>query len=287
MKFEAYKAVRRFSVWAVKVIALVFLGVVTYRIANCHPNIDFSKFDFSDLLALIMALFAIGLSVAFYFKSTDTSNQFYDNTYKFTEDTAKILGRIEAGFGERLRHMDEGYNLLTNRIDKLKVAEESQVEEIEQQQEIVKDKDKQYEQAMNELLQKSKIEANEKEKLRTQLQKAEEEKANAQGRLHALEADRMSMLEQLKRLNRRAMGSNELGEFHSIIRQIISEPFIKRLIQAFLHGDNSKLDDIASIIKKQYPEYTTLLKESGFMDSNGKLTSKGLEAIIEAYQRHC
>jgi len=65
--------------------------------------------DTSTLLSLLLALFSVALSALFYFKATDTSNAFYDNTYKFTKEIAELLVKIESGFGEKLRHLDEGY----------------------------------------------------------------------------------------------------------------------------------------------------------------------------------
>src|ERR1051326_1980056 len=49
-----------------------------------HP-VPFSLQDlrFSDLLALLLSLFAIALSVAFYFKANETANDFYHNSYQF------------------------------------------------------------------------------------------------------------------------------------------------------------------------------------------------------------
>ncbi|OQB81233.1 MAG: hypothetical protein BWX88_04318 [Planctomycetes bacterium ADurb.Bin126] len=66
---------------------------------------------------MILALFAIGMSVAFYFKTTDSSNQFYDNIYNFTQKTSEILGRIEERFGERLKHLDEGYGRIQSQFE--------------------------------------------------------------------------------------------------------------------------------------------------------------------------
>lgn len=82
--------------WLRIVLALGFSGVLIYRLATAPFSIDLTGFNFNDLLALLLALFSIGLSVAFYFKATETSNEFYDNTYRFTKDISEILGRIEA-----------------------------------------------------------------------------------------------------------------------------------------------------------------------------------------------
>ena len=68
--------------------------------------------DFPTLLSLLLALFSVALAALFYFKATETSNTFYDNTYKFTRDIAQLLAKMESGFGERLKHLDEGYSSL-------------------------------------------------------------------------------------------------------------------------------------------------------------------------------
>ena len=99
------------------VVALIV--VVVWKLLVSEVRVDLSSFSFNDVLALVLALFSVGLSVAFYFKANDASNQFYDNTYKFTKEMSEILGRIEAGFGERLRHLDEGYSGMRDRLEKL------------------------------------------------------------------------------------------------------------------------------------------------------------------------
>ncbi|TOB71819.1 hypothetical protein CGJ99_23875, partial [Vibrio parahaemolyticus] len=53
--------------------------------------------------------FSVALAALFYFKATETSNQFYDNTYKFTKQIAELLVKMESGFGEKLNKLDEGY----------------------------------------------------------------------------------------------------------------------------------------------------------------------------------
>jgi len=89
------------------IIALII--IISWKLLNSDITINIKEFGFSDLISLILAIFAMSLSIAFYFKANETSNLFYDNVYKFTKDTSEILGRIEAGFGEKLRHINEGY----------------------------------------------------------------------------------------------------------------------------------------------------------------------------------
>lgn len=107
------------------------VGLLAWKIIV--TPIGFEPFRANDILALVLALFSIGLSVAFYFKATDVSNKFYDNMYSFTKGTSEILGRIEAGFGERLRHLDEGYAGLMGSFAKRDPAATMQAVAVEQE----------------------------------------------------------------------------------------------------------------------------------------------------------
>ena len=101
--------------WWVKSIALLAVtGVFCYKVIQTPINM---QFDFPSFLALLLALFSVGLAAMFYFKATDSSNAFYDNTYKYTRDIAELLVRIESGFGEKLRHLDEAYTGMQDRFD--------------------------------------------------------------------------------------------------------------------------------------------------------------------------
>jgi len=106
------------------------------------------QFDFSTFLSLTLALFSVALAAMFYFKATDTSNVFYDNTYKFTQEIASLLVKIESGFGEKLSHLDEAYRGMNERFDKfprniqqIEAAKEELEQKEKQLAEIKQDKD--------------------------------------------------------------------------------------------------------------------------------------------------
>lgn len=163
--------------WFKFIVGLLFAGLLVYKLAVSNLTFDFSKFDFNALLALLLSLFAIALSVAFYFKATDTSNLFYDNTYKFTKEISEILGRIEAGFGERLRHLDEGYSGLVNKFDngfsEQNIKETK--EEIEKEKLKLKKEIQERNNILNSLIEKAQLEQHEKEQIRKQLKEKEVE----------------------------------------------------------------------------------------------------------------
>lgn len=161
--------------WFKLISGILILILILYKLAISEWNFDFTKFDFNALLALLLSLFAIALSVAFYFKATDTSNLFYDNTYKFTKEISEILGRIEAGFGERLRHLDEGYSGLVNKFDngfyEQNIKETK--EEIEKEKQKLKQEIEERNQILNSLIEKAQLEQHQKEEIRKQLKEKE------------------------------------------------------------------------------------------------------------------
>lgn len=93
--------------------------VVAVRIAFAKTTIDLSGFNFTDLLSLILALSAVALSAAFYFKADESARSFYNNTYHFTKEVSEILGRIEAGFGKQLEYINQSYVGLNDKIDRI------------------------------------------------------------------------------------------------------------------------------------------------------------------------
>ncbi|SBS32257.1 hypothetical protein MAQ5080_02208 [Marinomonas aquimarina] len=99
--------------WVKAISTLAIVGVFSYKVYLTPINLTV---DFPTLLSLLLALFSVALAALFYFKATETSNTFYDNTYNFTKDIAQLLVKIESGFGERLRNLDEGYTSMRDSL---------------------------------------------------------------------------------------------------------------------------------------------------------------------------
>lgn len=88
----------------IKDIALAVIAVIiAYKLFNLEPAFDFTKLSATDLVALILAVFAVSLSAAFYFAASNSSAKFYDNMHKFTKDTSVILGQLT----EQLKSLDK------------------------------------------------------------------------------------------------------------------------------------------------------------------------------------
>ncbi len=147
------------------VVLLCLLVVVTWKLINSNISITLESFSFTDLLSVLLAFFAIALSAAFYFKATDTSNQFYDNSYKFTKEMSEILGRIEAGFGEKLKHIDDGYIGLRDKFDKMPFNFQEAEKKKEEEEEHIREQETERDRIISSLLEKAKLDEKEKEDL--------------------------------------------------------------------------------------------------------------------------
>lgn len=180
------------------VVILAFFGVLSIKIFGMDLSLDIKEFTFTDLLSMLVAFFAIALSIAFYFKATDTSNRFYDNSYAFTREVSEILGRIEAGFGERLRHLDEGYSGIRDKFDRLPFDNTQTNEELEKEKAEIEKKEKEQQDLLEDLAKRAKLAETEKQELFTHMKKVSEELEEARRetrrlqrniRLHSVDND--------------------------------------------------------------------------------------------------
>ena len=165
-------------------VIISITSAIVYRLFTVHVNL---QFDFSAFLSLLLALFAIGLSALFYFKTTETSNAFYDNTHKFTREVSQILGRIEASFGERLKHLDEGYTGLRDKFENLPF-DLSKARELEKEEKKeVEKKEAEYDALLNNLAERAQLAENEKNELFDNLKQTQKELAYAKNELKCLQ----------------------------------------------------------------------------------------------------
>jgi hypothetical protein len=130
-------------------VVIVFLCIMIYK----------NNFSMENLLSLLLAFFSIFISVFFYFKASDTSNKFYDNSYSFMKDISVTLGKIEERFGEKLNNLNDKISHIS--AEKEVKSEELQSTEDEKQAII------------NELIEKSKLKEEEKENFKNRLRKKE------------------------------------------------------------------------------------------------------------------
>jgi hypothetical protein len=162
---------------------------MAWKLLSAEVKIDLASFSFNDFLALVLALFSVALSVAFYFKANEASNQFYDNTYKFTKEMSEILGRIEAGFGERLRHLDEGYSGMRDRLDKLPHYGATP-SDVKKEEDEIKRKEAEQRALIEDLARKAKLAEHEKQALFDNLSQKNDELEQARMELRQMQESR-------------------------------------------------------------------------------------------------
>lgn len=255
------------------ILIVLLVAIVGWRILNAELKVDLSAFSFTDLLALIMSLFSIWLSVAFYFKATDASGQFYDNTYRFTKEMSEILGRIEAGFGERLRHIDEGYAGIRERFDRLPSYGKVTKDEVQKEEEEVRKKEKEQHDLLEELTQRAKLAEHEKQSFLQALSQTTDELEQARVELRRLKAN-----------SRRS--NSDLSESRGVIRYIA-----QRIREATPPGADAKspqlsIQGIFESIANELPRGAIQdLERYDLLDESGNLTRDAMMRIRTEMRR--
>lgn len=279
---QAVSNLKSLTSGGIRLSLVILFSVVAWRIAWSNFSLDLSKFDFSDLLAMILAIFAMGMSVAFYFKSTDSSNQFYDNIYNFTQKTSEILGRIEERFGERLKHLDEGYGRIQSQFDGISRSPseiQEKVKETEGKEEKEKEKleetNKRMQQLMETLAQRAKLEQREKEEFYAKMQELESEKDLAQMRIREIEEDRNSMRHQLMMMEEGLMEEAPELLHHPLIMEILHQPEMRELLWGGLPAQI--LQRHSRRFMERFPEeQLERLRDAGVINKRNEVTPAGV-----------
>ncbi|MFN7122302.1 MAG: hypothetical protein ACK4NM_09750 [Hydrogenophaga sp.] len=252
-------------------VALVV--VVAWKLINADFKFDLASFSFTDFLALVLALFSVALSVAFYFKANDASNQFYDNTYKFTKEMSEILGRIEAGFGERLRHLDEGYSGMRDRLDKLPQYGATP-SDVKKEEEEIERKESEQRALIEDLARKAKLAEHEKQALFANLAQKHEELEQARAELRQMQASRHA-------------GSAEMSKSRSVARYVAHQ--LKRSLPPEERAAPITSTKIRALFSRNRAEIADGaiedMKQLDLIDSGENLTMEGSMLVRREWAR--
>lgn len=252
------------------IVILCLIAVVTWKLFDSEITISIKEFTFTDLLSIFVSFFAIALSIAFYFKATDTSNRFYDNSYKFTKEISEILGRIEAGFGEKLKHIDEGYAGIRDRFDQIPFDANKAKEEIEAEKEEIEKKKKEQNELLENLAKRAQLAENEKQELFRQMERTSKE-------LDSAKSD-------LRRMQRNVI-SHEATSFSPDVKRKALGYLVDKIESEIPPGledgvSMRMLREIFSNIKDDiHPEALNDLAITGIIDDDGELTRRGMENL--------
>lgn len=257
------------------VCTILFVFGLSLKIYNMTIAVNV---DFPTLLSLVLALFSVALSALFYFKATETSNTFYDNTYKFTRDTAQLLAKMESGFGERLRNLDEGYSSMRGYIQngfstkpgdepditaaKLRAEKEEMQKVVDERNKIVKD-----------LIERSQLEAEEKQKIFDMLKEKESELADLQKEVTKLHNRRTIDRVRMRAESGDAVHTRLLADLQGYTKHKVlgvmggAERVAKRTILSVKRMFDNSRDDFAN-------RFLQDMKVAGYWDEDG-LTKEG------------
>lgn len=168
--------------WVQGICTVLFVFFVLLKFYNSTFQVDFST-----LLSILLAIFSIWLSATFYFKATETSNLFYQNTYVHSKDIATLLAKIESGFGEKLNSLNANY---LNMMDIIQIPfeknEKIEIEMTKRNDEVDKLKTSLSE-IINNILEKTDLGDQEREHIKSELRDKEEQLKEAEKNVLDLE----------------------------------------------------------------------------------------------------
>ncbi|MCS6173222.1 hypothetical protein G7A68_01955 [Shewanella baltica] len=266
--------------WVKAISTLVVVGVFSYKVYVTPIALTV---DFPTLLSLLLALFSVALAALFYFKATDTSNTFYDNTYNFTKDIAQLLVKMESGFGERLRNLDEGYSSMRDSLqhyyEKPGVDVETTKKKIETEKSEMEKVVQERNQIIETLIERSSLQQEERSAITEQLKEKEIELSEAQKEL-----SRMSKRLLMERMEKKRL-RNESFDFDSgavgfTRSHVLPKLGIERIIEAPRSYIQKRFDSMANELPRGYIED---LEREGLFE-NG-LTTRGYHLLKELADR--
>jgi chromosome segregation ATPase len=269
---------------------LLVTVALLYKVVTSPLEFDLSNFDFSDFLALVLAVFAIWLSIALYHRGSEVANRFYHEMHMFTSRTAEILGNIQGSFGEALRHIGE-------RVDRMPIDVEQTEADITamqaEKEAIAKAKDEiesQRQKIIEEFSKRAPVEhqrAVEVEKFARQLEettKSLEEKERelraVTNQMEAMRADAQVQMQDLKKeLARRDVERGSVlsyladGNRHAVA-------LLSRRLPNLTRANRSEADQLLSAaLQGSSDESRDRLRRAGLLTSDDKFTDAGLYLV--------
>jgi hypothetical protein len=254
------------------IAGFILTAVLAVKIVLADFSQMFASFQFNDLLSLLLALFSIAIAIVFYLKATETSNAFYDNSYKFTKEMSEILGRIEAGFGERLRHLDEGYAGVRERLDKMPVDTAKTEKKIEKEKELVERVERERQAIFESLAQRARLEQKEKEELFKKLKQQEE--------------DLISARRDLTRLQRKLVTQDQISGFDVTgvpqhVLNLLNNHILDAIPPGYFQHRSSRMINsrFQRLIEGAPDDLLLMLREYGIIDYENDLTPRGIHML--------
>ncbi len=257
-------------------LAFATVGVILYKVATSNLSFEASSLDTTDVLSVILAIFAVALSVMFYFKGSEESSKFYNNSYQFTKEISELLGRIEAGFGEKLRHIDDGYSTIGKRLDDVLALRAQATERLKEEEEEVESASIDRDEIISALLEKANVSEEERQRIRAELEEKEKELSYARKQA-------MRYRTQVRELERATITridvDPELDTYLRITGEIIG---FDHMVKAPISWLNRRMKDQLPHLPSDYVE---VMARNSLLDSEGNLTEEG-RIVIKRWASH-
>ncbi len=258
-------------------VVIVLTAVLAYKMVTTPCSL---QFDFAAFLSLLLALFSVGLAALFYFKATDTSNTFYNHTYRFTKEIAELLVRIESSFGEKLDHLDQGYKVMQEHMDRLpqrfnvKDAEKELKAEEKELKKALAEREKLIEQ----LATKAQLRDEEKEQFIAQLDEREKALSDARREM-ALLRHRLRRAEALRQ--RVSLSSHRKLDTEMV--SYLKNNVIDQLEREYVtRAPSSRINRRFQAIRDELPErFIQDMEAHGLIDGDGDLAPQAIEILKE------
>jgi len=253
-----------------ELVVTAFVAVIAYKLLGANLSFDFTKLSPTDLVALLLAVFSVGLSAAFFFAATGSSSKFYDNMHKFTKDTSVILGQLT----EKLKNLDKSQHEVKERFDRLYTpeskADDEAIAERERQKESKVNEDRDdLKNTIESWLEKYQIDAQEKEKFKAVISAKEEQLSQSLKQLSELQSEQKG--KSYKRVKShisfivRESIMHEITDFESVVARVLRGS-----------GESRFKQDLVDAGLLDHPSSTEI----------ENLTEDGLAIINEAYHRN-
>lgn len=217
-------------------VLLIVLAYLAFSFISGKIGISFGTkaLTASEIISILLAFFAILLSAAFYYMSTQQSNLFYHNVHQFTKDTSEILGRLDeqvkniGGKQTELRDTFEKNYTYNKQNSSLEKKEAKIAEELEKKEENLKEKEKNINETVDTLIEKIKFESEEeKKKLKSDLERERKEILALRSEMKE-KSDVIGIIQKVRRYTKRIILSRSREEITNrrpvvIFREILNE----------------------------------------------------------------
>ncbi|MBI2512728.1 MAG: hypothetical protein HYV96_12180 [Opitutae bacterium] len=258
--------IRYIKVCATVALSGSVIAVFLYKVGTSNIGFNASNLSTTDVLSILLALFSVALSVMFYFKGSEESAQFYNHSYTFTKDISQVLGRIEAGFGERLRHLDENYSDVRDRLDGVKVERSKAVEKVKEEEKDVKAAVAERDGLIAQLMERANLGVEEKNAIQQKLAEKEKE----------LDYAKRQLFDYRRRLEELEQAPSDMLAISDDLRAALRE---LSLTVERTHFLRAPLGWLSRHIQERLPKLSDptvlALKQHGILGDGGMLTPKG------------